>query len=55
MLAGITGVCGYMDDLIIGGMSDEDHDNTLNLVLKRIEEFDSTLRPDKRVFKMCRS
>nr|XP_049466096.1 uncharacterized protein K02A2.6-like [Anopheles coluzzii] len=53
MLAGLSGVCGYMDDLIIGGLTDEDHDKTLGQVLKRIEEFGFTLRADKCVFRMC--
>lgn len=39
MLTGLNGVSGYLDDIITGGKTQHEHDETLVNVLKRIEEF----------------
>ncbi|XP_035899704.1 uncharacterized protein K02A2.6-like isoform X1 [Anopheles stephensi] len=52
MLAGMSKVCGYMDDLIIGGLTQEEHDANVREVLSRIREYGFTIRADKCIFGM---
>nr|XP_049465357.1 uncharacterized protein K02A2.6-like [Anopheles coluzzii] len=51
MLAGTKRVCGYMDDLIIRGATEAEHERHLKDVLKRIEEYGFTIRNEKCEFK----
>ncbi|XP_058817025.1 uncharacterized protein K02A2.6-like [Topomyia yanbarensis] len=50
MLAGLQCTCGYLDDVIVGGKTEEDHDRNLRAVLKRIQDFGFTIRVDKCTF-----
>ncbi|XP_041767451.1 uncharacterized protein K02A2.6-like [Anopheles merus] len=52
MLAGISGVSCYMDDIVIGGSSEQEHDANLSEVLRRIEEYGFTIRAEKCAFKV---
>ncbi|XP_041786375.1 uncharacterized protein K02A2.6-like isoform X2 [Anopheles merus] len=52
MIAGMVKVCGYMDDLIVGGVTQEEHDTNVKEVLSRIKEYGFTIRADKCVFGM---
>ncbi|XP_049290026.1 uncharacterized protein K02A2.6-like, partial [Anopheles funestus] len=52
MLAGIKGVSVYLDDIIIGGQTEAEHDATVVEVLKRIEEYGFTLRTEKCSFRV---
>ncbi|XP_058816916.1 uncharacterized protein K02A2.6-like [Topomyia yanbarensis] len=51
MLAGLQFTCGYLDDVIVGGKTEEDHDRNLRAVLKRIQDFGFTIRVDKCTFR----
>ena len=50
MLAGLNGVFGYMDDIVIGGSTVRVHNANLEEVLKRIEEYGFTIKPEKCAF-----
>ncbi|XP_065089799.1 uncharacterized protein K02A2.6-like [Ochlerotatus camptorhynchus] len=47
MVAGIPGVKPYLDDLLIAGKTQQDHDRRLNAVLHRIREYGFHLRFEK--------
>ncbi|XP_062703621.1 uncharacterized protein K02A2.6-like [Aedes albopictus] len=51
MLAGLECTSGYLDDVIIGGKTEEEHDRNLRAALKRIQEFGFTIREDKCTFR----
>ncbi|XP_041767705.1 uncharacterized protein K02A2.6-like [Anopheles merus] len=52
MLAGLKGTSGYMDDVIVGGKTEREHDENLLNLFRRIQEFGFTIRADKCAFKM---
>ncbi|XP_062715850.1 uncharacterized protein K02A2.6-like [Aedes albopictus] len=43
MLVGLKGVSGYLDDIVVGGVDEEDHNRNLRAVLQRIQEFGFTI------------
>ncbi|XP_055543004.1 uncharacterized protein K02A2.6-like [Wyeomyia smithii] len=51
MLAGLKGTSGYLDDVIVGGETEEEHEHNLRKVLQRIKEFGFTLRVEKCTFR----
>ncbi|XP_058827464.1 uncharacterized protein K02A2.6-like [Topomyia yanbarensis] len=51
MLAGLQCKCGYLDDVIVGGKTEEDRDRNLRVFLKRIQVFGFTIRVDKCTFR----
>ncbi|XP_055623231.1 uncharacterized protein K02A2.6-like [Toxorhynchites rutilus septentrionalis] len=51
MLAGLKGTSGYLDDVIVGEETEEEHDLNLRGVLKRIQDFGFTIRVDKYLFR----
>ncbi|XP_041769577.1 uncharacterized protein K02A2.6-like [Anopheles merus] len=51
MLAGLKGVSGYLDDIIVGGSSEHEHDTNLAEVLHRLQQYGFTIRADKCAFK----
>ncbi|XP_049294182.1 uncharacterized protein K02A2.6-like [Anopheles funestus] len=46
MLAGLRDTSGYMDDVVIGGKTEKDHDDNLRKVLQRIKEFGFTIKAE---------
>ncbi|XP_058828583.1 uncharacterized protein K02A2.6-like [Topomyia yanbarensis] len=50
MLAGLKGTSGYLDDVIVGGETQEEHDHNLKSVLQRIQDFGFTIRAEKCSF-----
>ena len=50
ILQDIEGKLCQMDDVLVFGSCQEEHDDRLKAVLKRIEEADMTLNPDKCAF-----
>ncbi|XP_058811075.1 uncharacterized protein K02A2.6-like [Topomyia yanbarensis] len=50
MLAGLKGTSGYLDDVIVGGETQEEHDRNLEAVLQRIQDFGFTIRAEKCSF-----
>ncbi|XP_040164747.1 uncharacterized protein K02A2.6-like [Anopheles arabiensis] len=50
MLVGLRGVSSYMDDIIVGGRNQEEHDETQLQTLGRIQEYGFTIRVDKCSF-----
>ncbi|XP_058811223.1 uncharacterized protein K02A2.6-like [Topomyia yanbarensis] len=50
MLAGLKGTCGYLDDVVVGGETEKEHDCNLKAVLQRIQEFGFTIRAEKCYF-----
>lgn len=52
MLAGIRGVSVYLDDIIIGGKTESEHDASVVEVLKRIEDYGFTLKAEKCAFRV---
>ncbi|XP_053686250.1 uncharacterized protein K02A2.6-like [Sabethes cyaneus] len=52
MISGLSGTSGYMDDILIGGRTQVEHDRNLNAVLRRLEEYGFTLRIEKCSFNM---
>ncbi|XP_058811146.1 uncharacterized protein K02A2.6-like [Topomyia yanbarensis] len=50
MLAGLKGTCGYLDDVVVGGETEKEHDCNLKAVLQRIQEFGFTIRAEKCSF-----
>ncbi|XP_035917100.1 uncharacterized protein K02A2.6-like isoform X1 [Anopheles stephensi] len=51
MLAGLCYTSGYLDDVVVGGRTEEEHDENLNKVLQRIKEFGFTIKAEKCAFK----
>ena len=49
-LAGLPGVVVYIDDIIVFGKDDKEHDCNLEAVLKRLEQHDFRLQPFKCIF-----
>lgn len=52
MLAGLNGVCGYMDDVIVGGETENEHDSNLFSLFQRIASYGFTILPEKCSFKV---
>ncbi|XP_055615351.1 uncharacterized protein K02A2.6-like [Toxorhynchites rutilus septentrionalis] len=50
MLAGLSFTSGYLDDVVVGGRTPEEHQQNLHAVLQRIQEFGFTIRPEKCSF-----
>uniref|UniRef100_A0AAG5DQM8 Reverse transcriptase domain-containing protein n=1 Tax=Anopheles atroparvus TaxID=41427 RepID=A0AAG5DQM8_ANOAO len=50
MLVGIHGVSSYMDDIIIGGRNQKEHDEVLKQTLQRIQDSGFTIRAEKCTF-----
>ena len=50
MLEGLQGVLCLMDDVLVYGRDQEDHDKRLEVVLQRIESIGVTLNPEKCEF-----
>ncbi|OUC43788.1 putative zinc knuckle [Trichinella nativa] len=50
MLAGIPNVAAYLDDIILTGATDDEHQRTLKLVLGRLKEFGLRIRKEKCIF-----
>ncbi|XP_055543284.1 uncharacterized protein K02A2.6-like [Wyeomyia smithii] len=47
MLGGLKGTSCYMDDVVVGGATEQEYDRNLEAVLRRIEDFGFTLRAEK--------
>ncbi|XP_049278095.1 uncharacterized protein K02A2.6-like [Anopheles funestus] len=52
MLAGLKGTSGYMDDVIVGGTTEREHDENLLNLFRRIQQYGFTVRAEKCAFKM---
>ncbi|XP_055588819.1 uncharacterized protein K02A2.6-like [Uranotaenia lowii] len=52
MLAGLDCTTGYLDDILVGGRTQEEHRRNLHLVLTRLQEFGFTVRIEKCSFNM---
>ncbi|XP_055605159.1 uncharacterized protein K02A2.6-like [Uranotaenia lowii] len=52
VLSGIGRACGYLDDVLVGGHTKEEHDRNLHQVLQRLEEYGFTIRMEKCKFHM---
>ncbi|XP_065095462.1 uncharacterized protein K02A2.6-like [Ochlerotatus camptorhynchus] len=52
MLAGLTCTVGYLDDIVVGGRTQEEHQRNLHLTLQRLQEFGFTVRIEKCSFYM---
>ncbi|XP_052888447.1 uncharacterized protein K02A2.6-like [Anopheles moucheti] len=50
MLVGIRGVSSYMDDIIVGGRNQKEHDEVLDQTLNRIQDYGFTIRVEKCFF-----
>ncbi|XP_055604664.1 uncharacterized protein K02A2.6-like [Uranotaenia lowii] len=50
MLTGLVHTSGYLDDVVVGGINDEDHRKNLRAVFQRFEEFGFTIRAEKCSF-----
>ena len=50
MLEGLQGVLCLMDDVLVYGRDQEDHDRKLEAVLQRVQSAGVTLNPDKCEF-----
>ncbi|XP_058445614.1 uncharacterized protein K02A2.6-like [Malaya genurostris] len=50
MLAGLKQTCGYIDDIVVGGTTQEEHWNNLNALFQRLQEFGFTVRLEKCSF-----
>ncbi|XP_053662042.1 uncharacterized protein K02A2.6-like [Anopheles marshallii] len=51
MLAGLRGTSGYMDDVIVGGKTESEHDENLLNLFHRIRDYGFTIRAEKCAFK----
>ena len=49
-LQGLSGVCLYLDDILITGKTDQDHLNNLSVVLQRLAAAGMKLKPEKCSF-----
>ncbi|XP_039451777.1 uncharacterized protein K02A2.6-like [Culex pipiens pallens] len=52
MVGDLNGTCGYLDDILVGGHTPEEHDRNLQQVLRRLEEYGLTVRIEKCSFRM---
>ncbi|XP_040158056.1 uncharacterized protein K02A2.6-like [Anopheles arabiensis] len=52
MLAGLQGTSGYMDDVVVGGKTEEEHDENLTKLFQRLKQFGFSVRADKCSLKM---
>ncbi|XP_055590830.1 uncharacterized protein K02A2.6-like [Uranotaenia lowii] len=50
MTAGLSCTSGYLDDVVVGGETEEEHLANLEALFKRIRDFGFTLRPEKCTF-----
>lgn len=50
MLAGLKQTCGYIDDIVVGGATEEEHWHNLNALFQRLEDFGFTVRLEKCSF-----
>ncbi|XP_055639967.1 uncharacterized protein K02A2.6-like [Toxorhynchites rutilus septentrionalis] len=50
MLAGLGGCSGYLDDVVVGGQNEQEHNRNLKAVLQRIHEFGFTIKAEKCSF-----
>ena len=50
LLSGIPGVIVYLDDILISGVSEDDHLHTLKVVLERLQSAGLHLKQDKCKF-----
>jgi transposase InsO family protein len=50
VIAGIPNCIAYLDDILITGINEQEHLQTLELVLSRLGEFGFTCNPDKCLF-----
>ncbi|XP_052901351.1 uncharacterized protein K02A2.6-like [Anopheles moucheti] len=51
MLAGLRGSSGYMDDVVVGGKTEQEHEENLENLLRRIQEYGFTVRAEKCAFR----
>ncbi|XP_039452532.1 uncharacterized protein K02A2.6-like [Culex pipiens pallens] len=52
MLCGLSSTCGYLDDILVAGRTQEEHDSNLHRVLSRLQEYGFTVRIEKCSFSM---
>ncbi|XP_062541369.1 uncharacterized protein K02A2.6-like [Armigeres subalbatus] len=52
MLAGLEFTSGYLDDVLVGGRTEEEHKQNLERVLSRLQEYGFTVRIEKCSFSM---
>ncbi|XP_065089500.1 uncharacterized protein K02A2.6-like [Ochlerotatus camptorhynchus] len=52
MLAGLNCTVGYLDDILVGGRNEEEHQHNLQLTLARTKEYGFTVRIEKCSFGM---
>ena len=52
LLQGFSGVCLYLDDILITGKTDQEHLNNLSAVLQRLAATGMKLKPEKCSFMM---
>ncbi|XP_053685985.1 uncharacterized protein K02A2.6-like [Sabethes cyaneus] len=52
VVSGIGRTCGYLDDVLVGGRTKQEHDLNLKQVLQRLEEYGFTVRIEKCRFNM---
>lgn len=52
MLAGLSGSVGYLDDILVGGRTEEEHQHNLHNVLTRLQDFGFTVRIEKCSFNL---
>ena len=50
LLQGLPGVCVYLDDILVTGMTDQEHMNDLSAVLQRFSAAGMKLKPEKYSF-----
>ncbi|XP_058828544.1 uncharacterized protein LOC131688354 [Topomyia yanbarensis] len=50
MLAGLPHTCGYLDDVVVGGVNPENHWANLHAVFQRNSDFGFTIRVEKCIF-----
>ncbi|XP_055584888.1 uncharacterized protein K02A2.6-like [Uranotaenia lowii] len=52
IIANLELCCGYLDDLIVGGRTVEEHNRNVDRILGKLEEFEFTVRIEKCNFNM---
>ncbi|XP_052895692.1 uncharacterized protein K02A2.6-like [Anopheles moucheti] len=52
MLAGLHDTSGYMDDVVVGGRTEREHDENVRKVLQRVQDFGFTIKAEKCAFNM---